>query len=122
MRFNGDNFGYCGLQNSYVASILSDSLIGNVLVQVALTYPFNIPPNARATSATGRVGANPNMTMLTPVPARPVRRIGFRPTRSLNLPQNILARNSAIAKAEVTIPAYMAIWRSSLVILNDFTM
>jgi hypothetical protein len=119
VRFNGDNLRYCGLQNGNVASILSDLLIGKAC---GVTYPFKIPPNARAKSATGKVGANPNMTMLRPVPAMPVRRIGFRPTRSLSLPQNILAKNSAIAKAEVIIPAYMVIWRSSLVILNDFTM
>lgn len=86
------------------------------------THPFNSPPMALANRATQRFGAKPNMSILTPVPANPVRRTGFLPNLSLIRPQMTPVENSAIAKAEVTIPAYIAMLFSSLVIWKDETM
>ena len=65
-------------------------------------YPFRRPPRARAKSATGKLDERPNNSMLNPVPAMPVSRIGFRPILSLSRPHRKPVENSAIAKAEVT--------------------
>lgn len=82
-----------------IASVFcSDSLRG-------LPYPFNNPPRARPSNATGKLGAKPKINMLRPVPANPVINTGLRPTRSLSFPQTTPVENSAKAKAEVTIPA-----------------
>ena len=86
------------------------------------TYPFNKPPKVRASNATGRLLANPKTSILSPVPAKPVSRTGLRPILSLSHPQNMLARNSAIAKAEVTMPAYIEICFSLSVILKESTI
>ena len=69
-------------------------------------YPFKSPPSALASSATGRLGANPKINMLKEVPASPVSRTGFRPILSLNLPHGTPEENSANANADVTMPAY----------------
>lgn len=86
------------------------------------TDPFNNPPIVRASKATGRLLANPKTNMLIPVPASPVSKTGFRPTLSLSHPQKMLAENSAIANAEVTMPAYIEICFSSSVIPKVLTM
>lgn len=62
------------------------------------------------------------MSMLKAVPASPVRRTGFRPILSLNRPQATPDENSAKAKADVTIPQYMNIWASLLVMWKSLTM
>lgn len=69
------------------------------------TYPLRSPPNARASSATGKLGAKPKINILNAVPASPVRRTGFRPILSLSLPHATPDENSAKAKADVTMPA-----------------
>jgi hypothetical protein len=118
--FDCDHFCNCGLENTDVptrkAPLAKRYHPGQTLLP---THPFNSPPRARARSATGRLGAKPNTNMLSAVPARPVRRTGFRPILSLNLPHGTPDENSAKANAEVTIPAYTGIFASSLVMLKS---
>lgn len=90
--------------------------IADLLASWGPTYPFKSPPNARASSATGKLGANPKINMLSAVPASPVRSTGFRPILSLSLPHATPDENSAKANADVTIPAYTEISESFLVI------
>lgn len=73
--------------------------------ELAPTHPFKSPPSARASNATGKLGAKPKINMLNAVPASPVRSTGFRPILSLNLPHATPDENSAKANADVTIPA-----------------
>lgn len=87
-----------------------------------LSYPLRRPPSARASKATGKLGAKPNNIMLSAVPASPVNKTGFRPILSLNLPQTTPDENSANANAEVTIPAYIDTSASVFAILKSFTM
>lgn len=93
-----------GRENDANVSVTRQSLQG-VIVGVPKTNPFSKPPNVLASNATGRLLANPKISMLIPVPASPVSRTGLRPILSLSQPQNMLAENSAMANADVTIPA-----------------
>lgn len=103
MSFNSDDFAYSRQNHANVAVPRQLQLKFERCHKLA-AYPFRKPPKARANKAIGRFGAKPNMSILIPVPARPVSRIGFRPTLSLSHPQKMLAENSAIAKIEVTSP------------------
>ena len=69
------------------------------------TYPLSKPPRALAINATVRFVENPNMSTLSPVPASPVKRTGFRPILSLSRPQRTPVENSAKVNADVTKPA-----------------
>jgi len=114
-----------GLKDANIAREAQASVFGRARVRPrwkVSPYPFSNPPKARPSNATGRLGAKPNISMLSAVPASPVIKTGFRPTRSLSLPQITPVENSANAKAEVTMPAYIAIWRLSSVILKDEIM
>lgn len=103
MGFDGDDFAYSGQNHANVAMTrqLGYKIRGRT---GTATYPFKKPPKARANKAMGRLDAKPNISILSPVPARPVSRIGLRPTLSLSHPQKMLAENSAMAKMEVTSP------------------
>ncbi len=107
MLLHSDNLSYGGLEYSYVPtiSLLADSFLQMHWAGVVGLHPLRSPPNARPRRATGRVGAKPNTSMLSAVPAKPEMRMGFLPILSLSLPQITPVENSANAKAEVTVPA-----------------
>lgn len=63
------------------------------------------PPNALPTKATQKLGANPTISMDSIVPAHPISKTGFRPTRSERHPQNMPVKLSAKLKAEMKRPA-----------------
>ena len=121
MRLNLDNFGDCCIEDPDVA-VTRSIICCQGHSNICSTHPFSSPPNARARRAVARLGEKPKISMLRPVPARPVKRMGFLPNLSLIRPQSTLVENSAKAKAEVTIPAYMAFFLSSLVIWKDDTI
>jgi hypothetical protein len=106
------HFRDCGLQNTDVSKRMGWLELGPQLHLTASvhdpgtsTYPFKSPPSARANNATGRLGANPKISILSAVPASPVIKTGFRPILSLSLPHTTPDENSANANADVTIPA-----------------
>lgn len=123
MFFDGDHFSNSGLKNSDISrkeDLLT--MVHRLTTEALQTYPFKSPPKARANNATGKLGANPKINMLSAVPAKPVKRTGFRPILSDNLPQATPEENSAKAKADVTIPAYIGRSSGLLVILKSFTI
>lgn len=124
MILHGHNLSYGSLQHPNISTHLSASRFPDALVHSSTRnpHPFKSPPKARPSRAIGKFGAKPKTSMLRHVPASPVRRTGFRPTRSLNLPHTTPVENSAKANAEVTRPAYIEIWRSSDVTLKDWIM
>ncbi|CAG8961960.1 hypothetical protein HYFRA_00013740 [Hymenoscyphus fraxineus] len=107
MFLDGNHFSDSGLKNSDVSGKKLKLATMIPAAQSFDTYPLSSPPKALAIKATGRLGAKPKINMLSAVPAKPVKSTGFRPILSDNLPQATPEENSAKAKAEVTIPAYI---------------
>ena len=124
MLLHSHNLSYGSLQHPDISTRVSASRFPKTLSNSSMKnpHPFKSPPKARPSRAIGKFGAKPKTSMLRHVPANPVRRTGFLPTRSLNLPQTTPVENSANANAEVTKPTYIEIWRSSDVTLNDRIM
>lgn len=99
-----DNLANRSLNDSHIPGMSRELQLQPANAGFIDPYPLSNPPRARPTSAIGKFGANPNTSILSAVPASPVRRTGFLPTLSLIRPQATPDKNSAKANAEVTIP------------------
>lgn len=114
MLLGRNHLGNGGLQDTDITacrklSAFRSASVYHMRQQLSYTYPLSTPPNARASSATCKFGARPKIIMLSAVPASPTSRTSLRPTLSLSLPHRTPDKNSAKAKADVTVPAYIAI-------------
>ena len=104
MLFDRDNLAKGSLDDSHIAEMSRKLRVQATIPGFMGPYPLSSPPRARPTSATGKLGANPNTSILSAVPANPERSTGFLPTLSLNQPQKKPDENSAKVNEEVTNP------------------
>ena len=104
MLLDRDDLGNRSLDDSHIPGVSREPRVQPDSAGSIGSYPLSSPPRARPTKATGRLGAKPNTSILSAVPASPARRTGFLPTLSLIRPQATPDKNSAKANEEVTIP------------------
>jgi hypothetical protein len=64
------------------------------MVWMTPIFPFSIPPTTLPSNATQKLVEKPTISNESIVPAQPMRRIGFRPTRSDRDPQKKPVRAS----------------------------